>query len=167
MLFFFFFFCAGYSRVILVGGGIGITPCHSIFATHLNSILKDSDVKKSGAKMDLVWIVRHQQSLQMFDYTWQKYERAKLISDRFSVDLYVTRSSLNVNKNLRLVRGTKTLGWQNRRPLIQQDLAKYFNDYDDNKNILMFVCGPLSLVQSCERLAISRGAHFMAESFEF
>merc|ERR1712151_1049428 len=63
----------GYERIILIGGGIGITPCHSIFRTMLSqSIANDDD--GSLPSVDLIWVAKDHQMFSLFTSTWQLFE---------------------------------------------------------------------------------------------
>merc|ERR1712154_309948 len=59
----------GYDRIILVAGGIGVTPCHSIFSTMLSrSIRQFESTDKSDAPLpavDLIWVAKDKEMFSM------------------------------------------------------------------------------------------------------
>ena len=70
-----------YDKIILVAGGIGITPCHSIIDTMLghyklkqtnnNNVYKNMKLPQN---ISLIWAVRDDGLFNMFEQTWQKAE---------------------------------------------------------------------------------------------
>merc|ERR1712228_542532 len=51
----------GYERIVLIGGGIGITPCHSIFSTLLSRSIRYGGKDAMGnvlPSIDLIWCAK-------------------------------------------------------------------------------------------------------------
>merc|ERR1712066_303068 len=85
----------GYERIILIGGGIGITPCHSIFRTMLSqSIANDDDGLLPS--VDLIWVAKDHQMFSLFTSTWQLFEEYNSDKHSFSLRLFATRKRGNV-----------------------------------------------------------------------
>merc|ERR1719266_2016596 len=84
----------GYERVILVAGGIGVTPCHSIFSTMLSRSMQQSADKDAAPlpAVDLIWVAKDKEMFSMFTQTFRSYEAHNpSANNRFSVRLFVTR----------------------------------------------------------------------------
>eukprot|EP01084_Bolivina_argentea_P153958 268406_1 len=68
----------GYDRIILIAGGIGITPVHSIFSTILSKSIKYKGKDNINGKLlpycDLIWVVKDSIMFKMFYKTFRKYE---------------------------------------------------------------------------------------------
>ena len=174
----------GYDRVILIGGGIGITPCHSIFATYLKQcLLKKGKLNVAiDTIMNLIWITKKSDDFAMFNDTWNLYKKyIDTIKDngdyadndggiinningrnQFGIDLYATREDKTLDKKERTL-GGNTIEWKSERPSINRLLG----EYSKGNKALVFVCGPDVLVDDCERAALAFNMHFVCESFEF
>jgi len=183
----------GYERVILVAGGIGITPCHSIFSTMLarsmQSTKEKGDKKKKMPCVDLLWVAKDSRMFSMFAATWRKYEEHNAAADNaFSVRLFATRmdgqGGVQVMEDEdgdedereleradtefnHVVAHTAATMYTYGRP----DWGMVLNTIDDGDNepatTLVFACGPTGMVHDVERHAVAKGARFQSECFVF
>ena len=86
----------GYERIILIAGGIGVTPCHSIFSTMLSRSMQMADAADKDAtplpKVDLIWVAKDKEMFSLYTQTFRHWERHNAdANNRFSVRLFVTR----------------------------------------------------------------------------
>jgi NAD(P)H-flavin reductase len=151
-----------YDRVVLVAGGIGITPCHSIFATMLERAVQGLNVPF----VDLIWVSRHATQVGMFLDTWQKYEQ-HLGLNRFNIRLFVTRSGMQESSFQSIIPNTNLMYTQGRPPWENVLGTLLRSDDVASDKSLVFACGPSSLVNEVEIVSVAAGAHFYSESFEF
>lgn len=147
---------SGYDRVVLVAGGIGITPCHSILS---GMLVQSMSSPESFPAVDLVWMVRNPEMFDLFKNTWEACKN----NDKFTLHFYHTRASEQDVSNQEVVRAG--IRYQPNRPTMENALRVLAEDND--KNQLVFCCGPKRLAQDCEIAATQYGAHFYAESFDF
>ena len=91
----------GYQRIILIAGGIGITPVHSIFNTLLSRSIKYSGKDEDGYILpfvDLIWVAKDSKMFSMFTNTWRSYEQHNPnVDNKFNVRLFATRQGGNVS----------------------------------------------------------------------
>eukprot|EP00484_Ammonia_sp_Unknown_P017965 CAMPEP_0197024074 /NCGR_PEP_ID=MMETSP1384-20130603/4725_1 /TAXON_ID=29189 /ORGANISM="Ammonia sp." /LENGTH=886 /DNA_ID=CAMNT_0042452409 /DNA_START=72 /DNA_END=2732 /DNA_ORIENTATION=- len=181
----------GYSRIMLVAGGIGITPLHSIFSTLLARSMKYAGNDAQGnvlPSVDLVWVCRDSAMFSMFTATWRHYEEHNpSINNKFSVRLFATRQGGNVSvihddedskEDQRISRHDSefnhvvphtdatmyTFGrpdWHTLLSVIQDDTT------NDPSGTLVFACGPQPLLAAVEKEAVKYGARFQSEGFLF
>jgi len=170
----------GYERVILVAGGIGVTPCHSIFSTMLSQSMQlAASADKEGVPMpavDLIWVARDKEILSLYTHTFRMYERHNPESNnKFNVRLFVTKPGGDVNpagddqkeqsEFNNVVPGTEATMYTHGRP----DWSMVLNTITDGDNnpdtTLVFACGPMGLVREVELTSVAKGARFYAESF--
>merc|ERR1719189_2973794 len=179
----------GYDRIILVAGGIGVTPCHSIFSTMLSRSMRqaDSTADKDVAPLpavDLIWVARDKEMFSLMTQTFRAYEAHNpSANNRFSVRLFVTRP----NGRGVTVEEDDDQNAQNEQPeqsefnnvvphtaatmytVGRPDWSMVLNTISDGANIpsttLVFACGPEGLVKEVENVSVEKGARFHAESF--
>jgi len=175
----------GYERVVLVAGGIGITPCHSIFSTMLSRSMRTDKEAAPLPAVDLLWTVRDKAMLSMFVQTLRRYEAHNpSANNRFSVRLFVTRpdgpadpdggveavigdidQKEEYDASQNVVPQTEGMVFTVGRP----DWSSVLGVGDDNdpSTTLVFACGPMGMVKAVENVAVAEGARFYAESFVF
>jgi len=170
----------GYERIILVAGGIGVTPCHSVFSTMLSQSMQLAASEDKGAApmpaVDLIWVAKDKDLLSLYTHTFRMYERHNPESNnKFNVRLFVTRPDGDVSQGgddqkeqsefNNVVPGTEATMYTHGRP----DWSMVLNTITDGDNnpdtTLVFACGPLGLVREVELTSVAKGARFYAESF--
>lgn len=178
----------GYGNIILIAGGIGITPCHSIFETmidialnmknfnqHENDNYKDNnsnDFKREEEfeipNVNLIWIVRDKEMFDIFKDTWKKFKRFRLIKDKFEFNiglyLYYTRATELEKKQQEIERNG--IIYYARKPDVS-DIIRFSIDSRDNRKSLVYCCGPKRLAHEAQLAATECGAHYHGESFDF
>ena len=91
----------GYERIILIAGGIGITPIHSIFNTLLSRSIKynGKDEKNNILPfIDLIWVTKDSKMFSMFTNTWRLYEEHNPnVNNKFNIRLFATRQGGNIS----------------------------------------------------------------------
>lgn len=142
-----------YKVVLLVAGGIGITPVKSIF----ESLRENPPETLKTAHM--VWVARDVSLLRLMDNTTQD-----LPLGPFSAALYLhnpaqVKQSLNPN-----IQGAVPLNTHVGRPNIPLITSEAVGA-ESPDNVLLFVCGPPGISAICERTANEQGWHFHTETF--
>ena len=162
---------SGYNCIVLVAGGIGCTPCHSILSGMV-SLARDLYEREKNVEgfpfVHLIWMARN---AEMFDLFSETIEAAKALNDECGVDLFAFKfyhtsasdesgigESIRQGTNIRYNIGKVTT-----------DSALRFLEEKENEDLnkLVFCCGPKRLARDCEISASKMGAHFYAESFVF
>jgi len=183
----------GYQRVILVAGGIGITPCHSIFSTML---ARSMEGKNWGGKIpcvDLLWVSKDSDMFSMFASTWRKFEEHNAAAgNTFSVRLFATRQDGGGVQVMEedgkedvgdvevadavgdgdtefnhVVEHTAATMYTYGRPDWSNVLSTIDDSDNDPATTLVFACGPTAMVRDVERIAVGKGARFQSECFVF
>jgi len=129
-----------YSHIFLVAGGIGITPCKSIFETLFNH--QDELIRLE--RVVLVWMARDYSIFKLLDNP---------NDPRFSVLLYDT------GKDGDLEATTCRFG---RPDLRELDEFRVCGDH----STLLFTCGPSGLRKDCSKLALEKKWDYHEETFE-
>ncbi|KAG8346980.1 putative ferric reductase [Trypanosoma vivax] len=149
-----------YKRVVLVAGGIGVTPCASIFNNLHQRLLEG----KVGPTITLLWTLRDARIIPMLSYVWDNgrlHERAVFsgadASACASVELFLTDDCFS-SDNLGDV--SVSHGRVDLRSKLPELLAG-----EHARDVLVFSCGPRGLVQAARNVAISLGANFHEENF--
>eukprot|EP00488_Nonionellina_sp_1-RS-2012_P003907 TRINITY_DN856_c0_g1_i1.p1 TRINITY_DN856_c0_g1~~TRINITY_DN856_c0_g1_i1.p1 ORF type:complete len:289 (-),score=90.92 TRINITY_DN856_c0_g1_i1:103-969(-) len=142
----------GYSRVILIAGGIGITPCHSIFSTMLSRAIEfDANVLPF---VDLIWATRDSRMFSMFARTWRMYEdHNNAANNKLSVRLFATLDrDGHQNDDDDIVPETDATMYTYGRPDWSTVLNIIKHQDNDPKTTLVFACGPETLVNEVRKI---------------
>eukprot|EP01116_Phalansterium_solitarium_P022588 TRINITY_DN751_c0_g1_i1.p1 TRINITY_DN751_c0_g1~~TRINITY_DN751_c0_g1_i1.p1 ORF type:complete len:889 (-),score=261.30 TRINITY_DN751_c0_g1_i1:493-3102(-) len=175
--------------LLMVGGGIGVTPFHSIVADLYRQTFAEGTRLRN---VHLIWVVRDPAMLALFADTWADVIRRPLVGKiRTHLHLYCTGRSLEIEgvsveggarspgavagarpsmPNIAIVQSHTTLG----RP----DLAKIFSKVcaeaaertpastlaDD---VVTLACGPEAMITEASRLANNHNTDFFSEVFHF
>merc|ERR1719320_132877 len=135
-----------YSRVLIVAGGIGVTPCHSIFREMVLQKLGDNFVH-------LLWISRNAQLFTLFMDTLEKADGA---GSRFTYSLFA-----DVDATLTAPEWLKEKVHAGR-----PNLGSIFDKLNIvGSNSFVFVCGPGGLARAVEGCADQRGCGLHLETF--
>ncbi|KAJ8611998.1 hypothetical protein CTAYLR_004416 [Chrysophaeum taylorii] len=142
-------------RVLFLAGGIGITPCASIFRTLL---LESSSTSKAAR---LVWAAKRREIFDLFADDLHLCALASAPSTRrFSAALFETAGHTDDEEN-----GQKSLATTRGRPDLHEEVRTFLLLAHQTTDVLVFACGPPSFVQAA-RAAAAGGADFHAETFE-
>jgi len=170
---------------VMVAGGIGITPCHSLFRTLLNQlesyeINRVENYARYLPRVTLIWYVRSRELFNMFSSTWQILDRYAE-KDIFTTKFYCTRNpdggggprrrdeqktdeEARTSKKYR-VEKTDNLFYTIGKPQVSVELA--IARPLGHERTLVFACGPPQLVDEAKMAATNYGAHYVDESFIF
>ncbi len=142
-----------YDAVLLVAGGIGVTPCHSIF----RELYIRAAAGRDGPAVKLLWVARHRRCFELFGTTL----RAAVGDDAFRLALYVDGEKprdawgeADAHQGIPFTHG---------RPDVKRavaDLAACSSPY-------VFVCGPPGLSAACAAAALEHDVAFHSEVFAF
>eukprot|EP00743_Colponemidia_sp_Colp-15_P006885 GILK01007429.1.p1 GENE.GILK01007429.1~~GILK01007429.1.p1 ORF type:complete len:879 (-),score=72.87 GILK01007429.1:153-2789(-) len=142
---------SAYDRVILVAGGIGITPVKAIFESFLSAFHHQ---RRVPSHIHVLWTARDVgmfSLLNTFELPYRPEDR-----ERIKIQLFHSHGAYPDASH-----------WL--APYMfagRPDLASELSDIPPNCNrTLLFVCGPQSLVDTCEALAAKRVWHFHTETF--
>lgn len=148
-----------YKRVILVAGGIGITPCASIYAQ-----LKSRD----DISASLIWALRESDIAHAFVNHFAR-NSVKGIGES-SVKIFITGGgggSAHAASALTTVDGpvlSEEVRSFRARPSLAREIEASSVGYSPD-DILVFACGPDSMMQEAAAAAKSIGSHFHRETF--
>ena len=178
-----------YHKLVLIAGGIGITPIHNLFFTLYDQslLLKNDDYKLPS--IDLIWIVRYANIFKIFKKSFNKYISSDV--PNMNIYLYATRETKKVKKDSSIMHGIDInndkcdddkcdhdqcdhdkydddidcpIKWKIGRPDLFQEL-RYLDELGNKA--MVYCCGPTGLVQTCQQLAYLYNNHFKKETFLF
>jgi len=152
------------STVILIGGGIGITPVLSIFKDlyHVHQLASGSEAFKGPQSIYLIWVVRNESSLSMFHELFHEITTDANTNSKFKIVLYVTRLSTGKDEERtdNLFRPVPKF----ERPNITKEL--YNITHKTGRDVTVMVCGPTPLVDAARNASYNLGLKFHEETFE-
>jgi len=137
-----------YDAVILFAGGIGITPCNSLFRS----------LCSEGRPVHLIWAMREASLLRIFPDLMSRLSNHDDYSNT-SVRLYLT------SKGHYGVADDEPLHYYEGRPNFHEELARLSNTINLRRT-LVFACGPMALLDSAYQAAVAWGASYHSETFE-
>ena len=170
-----------YSSVLLIAGGIGITPMHStykhLFNCHMGSDRFASAHMKS---VRLVWVCRSDAEAAVFEDTFRDVSRnqsvefssksSAYIGPVFSAAVYITKSTSGKPGSSKEAAAThRSTGAgeykviRGRRPDLQTEILQVSPFGMDS---LVFACGPRGLADECDMHCRIYGVDFRREAFE-
>lgn len=139
---------AGYEHVVLVAGGIGVTPCHAVFR-HLLLAQRHGTWPAGLQSVELVWVARSTGLLETFSDT---FVQAQGVSE-LKMSFFVTGSTEKPT----------ALPFRTGRP----DIASIIEPVRSaGMGTLLFHCGPQALADRCKAVAIETSIDFHTETFE-
>jgi predicted ferric reductase len=152
-----------YKSVVLIAGGIGITPVISIFRyLYDRARVTTEDIPEL---VQLVWVVKRRSDLALFLQTLHQGIRDNM-GRRFMISLHATREKQYTEDFADPSAASSSvaeLPCAPGRPDIHKILTLARPPQGDG---LVFVCGPDSLVSTCAVEAANLGFHFHSETFE-
>ncbi|KAH9600173.1 Ferric reductase [Trypanosoma melophagium] len=150
-----------YKAVVLVAGGIGVTPCAAIYGYFRRLELE-------GARcpaVTLLWTLRDAELLPMMSHLWdddgvtsadEPGDFGRCVSE-ISMQVFLTGHCSP--------KGTEsTAPVTNRRPDVATEISRAVVG-EDPREVLVFVCGPAGLVKCTRDVAVSLGFTFYEENF--
>lgn len=142
--------------VILVAGGIGITPCAAI----AQSLRQNPD----GIRVECHWCLRQPELAADFA---NQLSPTGAENPNFSTTLYCSRPSATADELSRRSGGfTVKAGRPNWDHLFKDDKRDAYHLLNhDPARVLVFACGPAQLVDECAKAAIEAGFTFHEETF--
>lgn len=163
------FVAEDYERVILVAGGIGITPCASIY-----SFVKHHPTCSAA----LLWSLREEEVAAAFTSHLSKkspsakkeelnihgdYEALPPDQHSSSAKVFLTRPSGGESTATVLSELTGVDVFLS-RPSYDRDITSAAIGFEPS-NVLVFVCGPEAMVSDVRTIALREGFHFHRETF--
>lgn len=140
-----------YDQLVLVCGGIGVTPAHSLFRDFL--LRREAGTLPANlVSVKLIWVVRSPMVLSLFEETCRMALEANY--PEFSVSLWATASQGKQYEGLPYETG---------RPNIAELSA---GSATSGMRSLMFHCGPAGLEKVSMDAAMQLGIDFRTETFE-
>ncbi|ORC86168.1 putative ferric reductase [Trypanosoma theileri] len=162
-----------YKAVVLVAGGIGVTPCAAIYDYYRRLGLEEA----CCPTVTLLWTLRDAELLPMMSHLWDDDEVKGLFYlnslNTKSVEECpaVTTSDPNATLHLFLTGGVSSdcvsaprVSVSTQRLDVATEIPRAIVGKDP-REVLVFVCGPAGLVKSTRDVALSLGVNFHEESF--
>jgi len=137
-----------YSELLLIGGGIGITPLHCMYRE-----LAASDAKARPATVHLHWVAQDSSMLENF--------AASLATeaDGFRVSMYTTREPPGAK--------ARAFDFETSRPNVRDIIEQRKHAVDaEHGRLAVVVCGPAAMVSIASEATRAHGVAFHAETFE-
>jgi NAD(P)H-flavin reductase len=153
-----------YDKLLLVCGGIGVTPCHSLLRHWYLSAVKAAKIgtlSQHPRRVELLWSLRDASMPQLFGETLRAID-ANSLDGRFAYTLFLTSAGRG---NAALSAEEGGFAFTKGRPDVRAALAGLV-DGCDARRTLVFTCGPEPLKWACAAAAAEAGASFHAETFE-
>lgn len=139
-----------YKRIILVVGGVGVTPALSI----LKELYDDITVKGGShtVKLEFVWSI---QSIEMLNNIGVS-DMLETYHDgsSFNIQVFVTREKEGPDKKFPIT--------YNKRP----EMSEIMQCSEHDIKTLAFACGPEPMLNQVQALAVTNGITFHKETFE-
>ncbi|KAH9600187.1 FAD-binding 8 [Trypanosoma melophagium] len=162
-----------YKAVVLVAGGIGVTPCAAIYGYFRRLELE-------GARcpaVTLLWTLRDAELLPMMSHLWDDNETNGLpylsnINTKCGEELQEATSS-GAASTLHLfltgvasseVVSAPSVSVSTQRLVVATEISRAVVG-EDPREVLVFVCGPAGLVKCTRDVAVSLGFTFYEENF--
>lgn len=140
--------------ILLICGGIGITPCHALF--------RDLRNRAFAGSVTLVWVARDAAIFDVF--------AASLVGlpPNFKVHLCVTAADrgLCAQRDDLEEQPSRLLAYSHGRPDVPS-LVSAFNHGAENATKQVFACGPTPLTDAVRKAALALGLPLHVEVFEF
>jgi len=152
------------NTLLLVAGGIGITPIISIFKDQYQLHRQNHPDSKLLKHVYLLWVVRDMSSLEMFRDVFDDISNDPQCQSKFHIILRVTQRSFSkaysITTESTPLNPQPTMG----RPNLQQefsDIAQASGNY-----VLAMVCGPTVMVKEVKSAAYKFKFDLHVETFE-
>lgn len=147
-----------YKRIVLCAGGIGITPCASMYS-HIK--------RRHDISAVLLWSLREAEIAQAFVHHFSRSSVKGIGGSSVRIFFTGRGQSTYGTAALSSVEGpvlSDEVQTHGHRPVLVDEIAAAAQDCEP-QDVLVFACGPESLVQDARNAAVSVGAQFHAETF--
>ena len=159
-----------FDTIVLVGGGVGITPCASLLDTLLHRFEQCQSLP--GKRVHLIWASSSLHALQ----SWfaPLFARARATASRFSLHLYHTSGgrdggNVGVSQSQPAADNVIKSGRPPLASLLDAIVAEASNGSSSSgsaaSSCAVFACGPAAQLDAVEAAAAARGLHFHREGF--
>merc|ERR1712228_14667 len=154
-----------YQHIVLVAGGVGITPLHNIFMTLYEQIVNSKNVRIPS--FELWWINKTAEAFSYYIDSFRTFQNNPVQS--IKIKLLATRekkrhsvSSQASGSRSAQSRISHGIEWNAQRPYLPTALS-FMERYQEKG--LIYVCGPKSMVDDCVQAAYNNGNHIKREYF--
>jgi len=149
--------------VVLVGGGIGITPVISLFKDLYYLHNQDQTANNPIKHVTLLWVVREHASLKMFGPIFNRIINDTTTHPKFVISLHVTGTS-DEDKLDTETAHTLLAKAKNGRPNLHTELTQIISKHGHTS---VMVCGPAPLVKEVRNVSYAVGVEELhEETFE-
>jgi len=158
----------GYSNLLMISGGIGITPLHS----YLRQLyLVDKNLKEKSpyahiVRVRFIFVVRTSTEFEMFDDIFRLLSKDD-INGKYSAQIYITdKSTSNISSKhstLPLIYGKP--GEQTFIKEVDNMIQSHSDNNSNNKKSTIFVSGPSTLVNDISSIAFWKRIEVHTENF--
>jgi len=153
-----------HDTLLLVAGGIGITPIVSIFRDQYQLYKQNHPDSQQLKHVYLLWVVRDLSSLEMFREVFDDISSDSNCQSKFHIMLRVTQRSFSKAYNM-----TTDAAPLNPQPIMgRPNLHQEFGDIarECGKHVLAMVCGPTLMVKEVQSAAFKFKFDLHVETFE-
>eukprot|EP00615_Pteridomonas_danica_P000795 CAMPEP_0114334094 /NCGR_PEP_ID=MMETSP0101-20121206/4155_1 /TAXON_ID=38822 ORGANISM="Pteridomonas danica, Strain PT" /NCGR_SAMPLE_ID=MMETSP0101 /ASSEMBLY_ACC=CAM_ASM_000211 /LENGTH=532 /DNA_ID=CAMNT_0001465257 /DNA_START=868 /DNA_END=2466 /DNA_ORIENTATION=+ len=152
-----------YDRLMIIGGGGGIGPCHAIFRQlHQEALSNQFPLRSEDSKVHLIWIAKHESCFEdEFMRSTLDMVKTNSCGGRFSFSLYTTQYQLSpvfnkspdLNQALPITKGRPN--WSS----IFSAMSEWEQGQGRNGSggAYVYTCGPDSLLHDCKHYAEQTG----------
>lgn len=163
-----------YGSIILVGGGIGITPIMSV----LRDIYEDGETKRNKPiscikKVSLVWVMPHASEAALFLDLLNDFQQRSIdnpLLPRLNMSIHITRDDSSSAKHEDSLSESQVVYSRPDFDDVMNQCVK--NKTDGSRSILVYCCGPARMVNqlwdaSTKKNGKTLRVDFYHEAFEF
>ena len=154
-----------YDHIVLIAGGVGITPLHNIFFTLYHEVLSHGSSqlnisRKPIPSIELWWINRRADAFSYYIDSFKQFQNSPI--QFFKIKLYATieRNRSSVSRKNR--QNSFAITWDAQRPYLPTALS-FMKQYKERG--LLYVCGPKSMIDDAVEAAYKNGNHLRREYF--
>jgi ferredoxin-NADP reductase len=152
---------ANFDTILLIAGGIGVTPIHSIFRELRMQMMKGNCAHL--ARVHMLWVVQKRDDLTPFFDTLADATNEPL-DGKLKVDIYADKDSDIEPGKIFDHHGVKVVGG---RPNVGEEINNLSDDVAAGLRPHVFVCGPPGLAAVADLACLKNGISFHKEVFAF
>jgi len=154
--------------VVLIAGGIGITPIHSVLMDMYYKAKRNIGINK---RVYFIWTCKSSKMFSSFEDTIGSVVEDNL-DDKFSVQLFVTRggsfemyNSVKTTDSSKIFAPKTKFEYHKKRPNIENIFQDVFLQ-NGTTNVACYVCGPTFMMENIEEVASKFGFLCFQENFK-